>query len=106
MSRPAPPTALSRALPALLRWRPAPMAVNGRERLRFAIGSLLGVLLSGLRWHGFAEPGAAAWLVAPIGASGVLVFGLPASPLAQTWPAIVGNTVSTLVGVACLHLLG
>ncbi|MFO1210701.1 MAG: HPP family protein [Amaricoccus sp.] len=38
-------------------------------------------------------------LLAPFGASGVLVFGVPNSPLAQPWSAIVGNTVSALVAV-------
>lgn len=43
-----------------------------------------------------------AWLVAPLGASAVLVFAVPASPLAQPWSAVSGNTLSTLVGVACV----
>lgn len=44
-------------------------------------------------------------LFAPIGASAVLVFVMPASPLAQPWPVIGGNTVSAAVGVAAYHLL-
>ncbi|MGN6596173.1 HPP family protein [Sphingopyxis terrae] len=40
------------------------------------------------------------WLVAPIGASAVLVFAVPASPLAQPWPVIGGNILSALIGVA------
>ena len=39
-------------------------------------------------------------IVAPLGASAVLVFAVPASPLAQPWPVVGGNTISTLVGVA------
>nr|WP_246553222.1 HPP family protein [Sphingopyxis soli] len=39
------------------------------------------------------------WLVAPIGASAVLVFAVPASPLAQPWPVIGGNILSALAGV-------
>lgn len=104
MSRPA--AFLRVHLPALLRWRPARMAVNARERLRVAGGALLGVLLTALLCHAFAGPGEPNWLVAPIGASAVLVFGLPASPLAQPWPVVAGNLLSTLVGVACLHLWG
>ncbi|PIM53314.1 hypothetical protein CS062_10565 [Roseateles chitinivorans] len=45
-------------------------------------------------------------LVAPLGASAVLVFGVPASPLAQPWAVVVGNTASALVGIACVHLFG
>ncbi|MEZ0495228.1 HPP family protein [Sphingomonas sp. IW22] len=39
-------------------------------------------------------------IVAPLGASAVLVFAVPSSPLAQPWPVIGGNVISTLVGVA------
>lgn len=38
-------------------------------------------------------------LVAPIGASAVLVFAVPASPLAQPWAVVGGNVISALVGV-------
>ncbi len=39
-------------------------------------------------------------IVAPLGASAVLVFAVPASPLAQPWPVVGGNVISTLIGVA------
>ena len=42
-------------------------------------------------------------IVAPLGASAVLVFAVPASPLAQPWPVIGGNIVSALVGVAAFN---
>ncbi len=91
---------------AALALRPAPMRVDGRERLRMVLGALLGVLLAGLlsRWVG-GHWGISPWLVAPIGASAVLVFGVPASPLAQPWPVVGGNTLSALVGVACAALV-
>ncbi|WP_287815409.1 HPP family protein, partial [Pseudomonas sp.] len=40
-------------------------------------------------------------LVAPLGASAVLVFALPSSPLAQPWSVVGGNTLSALIGIAC-----
>lgn len=46
------------------------------------------------------------WLVAPIGASAVLVFGVPASPLAQPWAVVGGNTLSAMVGIACANWIG
>ena len=45
-------------------------------------------------------------IVAPMGASAVLIFAVPASPLAQPWSLLGGNTVSALVGVSCALLLG
>lgn len=69
--------------------------------LRAAFGALCGIAIASLicrLWLG-ADPAALPYLVAPIGATAVLVFALPASPLAQPWPALGGNTVSALVGV-------
>ena len=40
------------------------------------------------------------WLVAPLGASAVLVFAVPASPLAQPWSVIGGNLISAAIGLA------
>ena len=44
--------------------------------------------------------------MAPLGASAVLVFAVPSSPLAQPWAVVGGNTVSALVGIACVHAVG
>jgi CBS domain-containing membrane protein len=44
-------------------------------------------------------------LAAPIGASALLVFAVPASPLAQPWPVIGGNVISAAVGVAVAHFV-
>ncbi|RDE06473.1 HPP family protein [Sphingomonas aracearum] len=45
------------------------------------------------------------FLVAPLGASAVLVFAVPASPLAQPWSVVGGNTLSALVGVAVARIV-
>lgn len=85
---------------------PAAVAVDSRERGRAALGALLGVAIAALlcRWVA-SQTDMSIWLMAPLGASAVLVFALPASPLAQPWPVLVGNTSSALVGVACLLLI-
>jgi len=44
-------------------------------------------------------------IVAPIGASAVLAFAVPASPLAQPWSVVGGNVVATLVGVAAFRAI-
>jgi CBS domain-containing membrane protein len=54
--------------------------------------------------HGQGE--ALPWLVAPMGASAVLLFAVPASPMAQPWPIIGGNSLSALVGFAVGQALG
>lgn len=45
------------------------------------------------------------WLVAPMGASAVLLFAVPSSPLAQPWSIMGGNLVSAIVGVASAKLI-
>jgi len=75
------------------------------ERLIACAGALFGIgmtmVISGLFIHGAYLP----TIVAPMGASAVLVFAVPASPLAQPWSIIVGNTLSALVGVAASHYI-
>ncbi|OWK31776.1 HPP family protein [Sphingomonas mucosissima] len=44
-------------------------------------------------------------IVAPMGASAVLIFAVPASPLAQPWPVIGGNIISALVGITVARLV-
>ena len=67
-------------------FRPARTRINTRERLRLVAGSLLGIFLTGLLCHlaGWVVPGLP-WIVAPLGASAVLIFAVPASPMAQPW---------------------
>lgn len=88
--------------PFLSSFRPARARVGGRERLRALLGGALGIFITALvsRWLAGAEA-INPWLIAPLGASAVLVFALPASPLAQPWSVIGGNTLSALVGIAC-----
>ncbi|MEO7152952.1 MAG: HPP family protein [Burkholderiaceae bacterium] len=84
---------------------PAAQAIDARERLRIAVGAGLGVLVTALLCQWLAPAGNPAWpwLVAPLGASAVLVFGVPSSPLAQPWAVLGGNGLSALVGIACVR---
>ena len=85
---------------------PAPLLVDGRQRLRAVAGAFVGILVAGVlsRLIGDAS-GLGPWLVAPMGASAVLIFAAPASPLAQPWAVLGGNTLSALVGTACVLLV-
>ena len=89
------------------RWLPSPTTASGAEQLRAAVGALCGLLITAVVSHFLLEPsGTAIFIVAPVSASAVLLFALPASPLAQPWAAIGGNVVSGLVGAACVRWLG
>ena len=87
-------------------FRPILAGATLRERLIACLGALIGVALTGLLCNLIVGGGANAYLiVAPMGASAVLLFAVPASPLAQPWPVIGGNTLSALVGVAAAHFI-
>jgi CBS domain-containing membrane protein len=71
-----------------------------RERLLACLGSLIGIGLTGLLCKLMLGGGGSVLpLVAPVGASAVLLFAVPASPLAQPWPIVGGNALSALVGI-------
>ncbi|MDX6805746.1 HPP family protein [Terrihabitans rhizophilus] len=63
-----------------------------------ALTGFLSALLTGVGPHLIL-------LVPPMGASAVLVFAVPASPLAQPWSTIGGNVVSAFVGILVAHLI-
>ena len=86
---------------------PRPMAVSGKERLRACCGTLIGIFLTGIASRLILGPDAGLpMLIGPMGASAVLMFALPSSPLAQPWSVLGGNVVSALVGVACARWIG
>lgn len=79
---------------------------NLRDRLIGSLGALIGICLTGLitalvMGRGIALP----LIVAPIGASAVLIFAVPASPLAQPWSVVGGNVISALVGITVARFI-
>lgn len=87
-----------------MRWReflydflPEPGHVPWRERGLAGLGALLAVLaVVGLSPSLLPVP---FYVIAAVGASSVLIFALPASPLAQPWAIFGGYVVSAAVGV-------
>jgi CBS domain-containing membrane protein len=71
------------------------------ERFRSSVGALVGLLLVITLAKVLGElVGVEEWLMASLGASALLVFVLPGSPMAQPWAVVAGNTLSALVGIA------
>lgn len=84
----------------LSRFKPLRAPLPVAERLHACLGGLLGLLLTAFGMRaclGSFEH--VPLLIAPLGASTVLVFGVPASPLAQPYSVVAGNVVAALVGV-------
>jgi CBS domain-containing membrane protein len=84
----------------LTRLVPKLESANWTERLRAATGAVIGILLTGIVTQlALGDSAGVPLLIAPMGASSVLLFAVPASPLAQPWPIIGGNLIAALVGV-------
>lgn len=83
----------------------APQTVIDRaERWRSCIGAMLGIGITGaLSLWFMGDTQHAMWLAAPMGASAVLLFSVPSSPLAQPRAILVGNISSAIVGVTCAY---
>lgn len=79
---------------------PMPIAASRGERLKSCLGALIGLFLTEWICRRFLQ-GFNPWFIAPMGASAVLLFAVPSSPLAQPWSIIGGNLVAATVGVAC-----
>ena len=76
------------------------------ERIRSVFGALIGLMLVLTIAKYLGELGGLdEWLMASLGASALLVFALPQSPMAQPWAVVAGNTLSALIGIATIHLV-
>lgn len=98
---------MSSIVPFIKRLVPGLAPVSLGERLRASIGALIGILVTGLV-ASLALGGSSdvPLLIAPMGASAVLLFAVPTSPLAQPWSIIGGNIVAALIGVTCARYVG
>ena len=88
-------------LAKLLRARGAPPP---RPALSHVAASWIGAATAIAAVALLGDATATPWLMAPFGASAVIVFGLPDSPLAQPRAVIGGHLLSALVGLVCLSL--
>ena len=86
---------------------PAPGSIDRFERMRACTGALFGIVLAGtVSFMLLGQSPGAVWLIAPMGASAVLLFAVPASPLAQPWSIMGGNVIAAVIGVTCAKLIG
>ena len=68
--------------------------------------SSLAMLVIGLANHAVHDSTGAPLIMAPLGASAVLVFGIHNSPFAQPRNVVGGHTLSALAGVTVYQLMG
>ncbi len=86
--------------------RGSPPRVSSTEVIWSWIGAFLGIGLVGLVEQWVLSGNDQVLMIGSMGASAVLVYGAPRSPLAQPRNLIGGHLVSAVVGVLCYQLVG
>lgn len=82
-----------------------PARVSLAESSRSAFAALVGLAITLGFTAVWLGSGPALTLLPPLGASAVILFALPGSPLAQPWPFLGGSFFAALIGLACAALL-
>lgn len=79
-------------------------AIPLTQRLKVALSAFVALFI--VTWVSLqlADTAGSIVLLASMGASAVLLFGLPNSPLAKPWSFAAGHLISATVGLVCSHL--
>ena len=75
------------------------------ERLVAALGGLLGILIVWYASRAMLGTEFAPLVIPSLGATAVLVFAVPHSPLTQPWAVVGGHGLSALIGVTCQQVI-
>ena len=79
--------------------------VSHREKILSAAGGFAGILATIVLCGYFLDIRDAVLIVPSMGASAVLLFAAPHSPLTQPWSLVGGHLISAFVGVSCALLI-
>ena len=85
--------------------RGSPPRVSNAEIAWSWAGAFLGIAAAGLASQALLAGTDLSLMIGSLGASAVLLFGAPRSPLAQPRNLLGGHLLSAIVGVACWKLL-
>lgn len=78
--------------------------VGHKEKIVSAISAFVAILLTGILSSSLGHS-ALPLMIASMGASSVLLFAAPHSPMAQPWSFVGGHMVSALIGITCYMLI-
>ena len=79
-------------------------AIPLTERLKVALAAFVALFIVTYTSMQLADVAGTTVLLASMGASSVLLFGLPNSPLAKPWSFTGGHLISAGIGLICSHL--
>ncbi len=78
--------------------------VGHREKIISAVAAFVGILLTGILSASLGHS-ALPLMIASMGASSVLLFAAPHSPMAQPWSFVGGHLLSALIGITCFKFI-
>lgn len=84
---------------------PEPAPVRMREKIRAGLSAGLAILCTGWIAGRFLEGQGLHTLLASMGASSVILFAVPHSPMARSWAVAGGHLLSALIGIVCARLV-
>lgn len=79
--------------------------MSEREFLISIIGAFIGTLIATFFSNTILQAEGLPMILASTGASAILIFSLPFSPVSQPWNLVGGHLVSAFVGVSCYHFV-
>ncbi len=79
--------------------------LNIREKMGAVLSCFVAIFIVAMVTRFFVDTAAFPILVASMGASAVILFIIPSSPLAQPWPFAGGQLCSAVVGVLCAQYI-
>ncbi len=80
---------------------PQASPLSHREKIRTAFVSSVAIFLTGWLASLTIDGGGLKTLLASMGASAVILFAMPHSPVARPWPLVGGHLISASVGILC-----
>ena len=81
-----------------------PVNLSGKHKLISVISCFSAILITAWVTQKSGVSAAYPFLVASMGATAVILFIIPNSPLAQPWPLVGGHLLSAVIGITCARL--
>ncbi len=79
--------------------------MSEKEFIISIVGAFIGTMVASFFSNAILEAEGMSLILASTGASAILIFALPFSPVSQPWNLVGGHLVSAFVGVSCYYLV-
>ncbi|RTR33762.1 HPP family protein [Shewanella atlantica] len=79
--------------------------MSNREVFASIVGAFFATLCASFFSNSILEADNMPMVLASTGASAMLIFGIPHSPVSQPWPLVGGHIISALIGISAYYLI-